>query len=81
MKRPKQLTPEHLAWICAEWNKAHPIGSLVEFHPVIGAPAHRLRRTSSGASVLSDHTAVVFLEDESGCVALDACVPVKPEVK
>jgi hypothetical protein len=65
---------------CDQWNQQHPVGTLVEYHPVIDAPEHRLRKTRSRASVLSGHTAVVFLEDESGCVALDACVPVPTEL-
>lgn len=77
MNKPKQLSPMQLAWLCKQWDDLYPIGTWVEYHPVIGAPAFRLRRTRSGASILSDHTAVVFLEDESGCVALDACTPVK----
>jgi len=61
---------------CAQWNAKHPIGTEVEYHPVIGAPAFRLRKTRTQAQVLSGHTAVVWLEGESGCVALEACVPV-----
>ena len=70
---PKMPPPELL---CDRWNQCYPVGTLVEFHPVIGEPAHRLRKTRTPASVLSGHTAVVWLEDESGCVALQACVPV-----
>ena len=77
MKRPKQLTPEHLAWLCHQWNRLYPTGAWVEYHPVLGKSEHRLRRTRSEASILSDHTAVVFLDGEPGCVALEACVPVK----
>jgi hypothetical protein len=57
----------------ADWNATVPIGTLVEYHPVIGEPAHRMRKTRTAAQILSGHTAVVWLEDESGCVALDAC--------
>jgi hypothetical protein len=64
---------------CADWNAKYPIGTEVEYHPVIGGPEHRVRRTRSAAAVLSGHTAVVWLGSESGCVALDACVPVKKE--
>jgi hypothetical protein len=61
---------------CAEWNAKHRVGTKVEYHPVIGEKDHRLTRTRSAAYVLSGHTAVLFVESESGCVALDACVPV-----
>ena len=61
----------------ADWNAVVPIGTLVEYHPVIDEPEHRMRKTRTVAQILSGHTAVVWLEDESGCVALDACVPPK----
>jgi hypothetical protein len=57
---------------CHIWNRACPIGTEVQYHPVIGRPEYRLRKTKTGAYVLSGHTAVIWLEGESGCVALDA---------
>ena len=74
VKFGKQETPSQLIQRCAAWNAAYPIGTEVEFHPVIGAHAHRKTRTTSEAYVLSGHTAVVALEGVAGCVALDACV-------
>lgn len=62
------------------WNAKHPIGTAIMFHPVIGAAPYRTRTTRTAAQVLSEHTAVVWLDGESGCVALDACVPVIEEV-
>lgn len=62
---------------CSRWNATYPIGTEVEYHPVIREKAYRLTRTRTAAYVLSGHTAVVFVESESGCVALDACVPVE----
>jgi hypothetical protein len=59
---------------CQEWNEKNPIGTSVQFHPVIGGLGYRVRKTRTEAYVLSGHTAVVFLEGESGCVALDACL-------
>jgi hypothetical protein len=61
----------------AIWNQLTPVGSDVRYHPVIGWPEYRVRKTRSEAFVLSGHTACVFLVDESGCVALDACEPVR----
>lgn len=75
MKRPKHKTPAQLQWQCDRWNEKYPVGTEVEFHPVIGEADFRLRKTRTEAQILGDHTAVVFLEGESGCVALDACVP------
>src|SRR6266545_634782 len=51
---------------CDEWNAQYPIGTTVEYHPVIGAPEHRIRTTRTQAEVLSGHTAVVWLNEESG---------------
>jgi hypothetical protein len=61
---------------CDVFNREHPIGSEVRFHPVIGGPAFRVRKVRTAAFVLSGHTAVVFLEGEPGCVAVEACKPV-----
>jgi hypothetical protein len=59
------------------WNLKWPIGTEVDFHPVIDNPVCRRRKTRSKADILSGHTAVIWLEGESGCVALEACVPVE----
>jgi hypothetical protein len=72
MRRPRQKSPAELQKQCDIWNRACPIGTLVQYHPVIGEPAYRLRKTKTQASILSGHTAVIWLEGESGCVALDA---------
>lgn len=56
----------------SKWNEKHPIGTKVNFHPLIGRPESRPGVTRSAATVLSGHTAVVWLEGEAGCVALDA---------
>jgi hypothetical protein len=42
------------------------------YHPVIGRPEFRPRKTRGKAEILSGHTAVIWLEGESACVALDA---------
>ena len=76
MPRPKIQSQAELLQRCRKWNLAHPVGSEVRYHPVINGPEYRLRKTRGEAFVLSGHTACVFLEGESGCVALDACVPV-----
>lgn len=57
---------------CGAWNAAHPIGTEVRFHPVIGGPPERTHHTESEAFVLGGHTAVIFLAGRRGCVALDA---------
>lgn len=74
--RRRRYTEADLEKFCVAWNATNPIGTEVEYHPVIGQPDHRLTRTRGPAYVLSGHTAVVFVDGVSGCVALDACIPV-----
>jgi len=61
---------------CMNWNGIYPVGTEVEYHPVIGEPKCKITRTRSGAYVLSCHTAVIFVEGVSGCVALEAVNPI-----
>lgn len=63
---------------CSEWNSKYPVGTTVEYHPIIDEPEHRIRTTRTEAQVLSGHTAVVWLNGESGCVCLEACKAVQP---
>lgn len=73
MKRPKRKSIEQLEAECIVWNHKHPIGTPVTYHPVIGEKAGKETVTTGAAYVLGGHTAVVFVEGVSGCVALDAC--------
>jgi hypothetical protein len=53
------------------------VGDLIEYSEVIGlGEVHRFK-TATPAEVLSGHTAVVWLEGKSGCVAVSHCKPVK----
>lgn len=72
--RKKPATLAQLTRQVEDWNSRCPIGSVVEYHPIIDEPAHRIRKTRTLAQVLSGHTAVVWLDGESGCVCLEACV-------
>jgi hypothetical protein len=76
MKRGKTL--KTLERECQEWNSKHPVGTLVKYHAVIGSPASVVRTIKTEAQVLSGHTAVLWLEGMSGCVALEACEPAQP---
>ena len=78
MRRTKLKLPtaEQLEERCQQWNAAYPIGTVVEYHSVIGAYRHIVTTTKSAATVLSGHTAVCFVDGIAGCVALDALVPV-----
>ncbi len=73
MRRPKVKTPEQLEAECIVWNHHHPIGTAVHFHPIIGEPEFRPGETTTAAYVMGGHTAVVHLNSERGCVALEAC--------
>lgn len=72
MKRQKRKTLNELKADCIVWNHEHPVGTPVLYHPIIGRKEGRETRTRGEAYVLGDHTAVVFVEGVSGCVALDA---------
>lgn len=77
--RRRPPTTAELEQQCRDWNARYPVGTFVEFYPVAGEPDYRTRKTRSEAYVLSGHTAVIFLENESGCVALDHCAAVPSE--
>lgn len=56
------------------FNAKLPMGSEVDYTDHPGA-APRRYRTRSAAEVLSGHTAVVWLDGKSGCVACSHCTP------
>lgn len=70
MKRPPTL--KQIQCWCDDWNSKHRPGVEVIYHPVIGEAAGLLTKTTGEAYVLGGHTAVVFVEGVSGCVALRA---------
>ncbi len=55
-----------------EFNEQFPIGSPVNYHPVIGRPVYEQRWTRSKAWTLPNDEPVVQLEGKSGCVAIEA---------
>ena len=63
------LGANHLA---ESWNRDHSVGIRVKYHHIIGEKEFTVHVTRSPASVLEGHTAVIFLEGISGCVALKA---------
>jgi len=78
MARPKTL--KQLEAECAAWNAEHAIGTVVDYQEVRGRSETTLRtKTRSEAQVLSGHSAVVWLENKSGCVMLSHCTPVDEE--
>jgi hypothetical protein len=56
------------------WNEVHPVGTEVSVQLDNGAKLKT--RTIAPASLLGGHTAVLWLEDISGCYKLDRCAAV-----
>lgn len=74
--RPQIQALAQLERACHEWNRQNPVGTTVEYYPIIGDRHFRVHQTSSEAYVMSGHTAVVHLIGVAGCVAIEACKPV-----
>jgi hypothetical protein len=70
MRRPNQ---RKLQRQCDEWNARNPIGTEVRYYPVADEVGYHKTRTRSEATILSGHTAVVWLDNIAGCVSLDHC--------
>lgn len=56
-----------------QWNKRVAVGDWVEYRSVKDLSAPQRFQTRSEATVLSGHTAVVWLAGKSGCVCIDHC--------
>lgn len=69
------LSPAALAH---KWNQRFPVGIQVRYWTFDRHGIGKTSRTRTPAQVLSGHTAVVWLEDEPGCVALSHVEPVGP---
>lgn len=66
--------PGNAAHQVAMFNKAFKVGDPVDYSAVVGdAPKRFTTRTE--AEVLNGHTAVVWLNGKSGCVAVSHCFP------
>jgi hypothetical protein len=64
--------------LAAKWNKYFPIGTRVRYWTGVREGSGKVSITSTAAEVLGGHTAVVWIEGCSGCVALSH---VQPEPK
>jgi hypothetical protein len=60
------------------FNTQWPIGTRVRYQSIKGEGPSIEYKTRTAAEVLSGHTAVVWLEGKSGCVAISHCTPVDP---
>lgn len=74
MKRPKRPDPYKEVY---DFNARVSVGDVIEYSEVIGMAETRRFKTATPAEVLSGHTAVVWLEGKSGCVAVSHCELVK----
>jgi len=67
---PTKPTPSQLLRECNDWNEFHPIGTRVEYYPVLGRDQFTICRTDGLAYILGDHSAVIRLRGRAGCFAL-----------
>lgn len=72
MKRPDPV------WEANTFNAAVKVGQRVRYQSIKGEGPSIEYKTRTPAEVLSGHTAVVWLEGKSGCVACSHCTPVDP---
>lgn len=73
-RNQRKLNPEHEARL---WNAEVPVGAKVQYRECLDDPYPATSFTTrTQASVLSGHTAVVWLEEKPGCVAIAHCRPI-----
>lgn len=64
-----------LVSVCEQFNADHPVGTLVTYWTGMREGQGKASRTRSEASVLGGHTAVVWVEGHSACIALSHVEP------
>lgn len=69
-------TPEQ---VVDRFNTRHKVGDFVRYFETLEDKSGRVHRIRTAAQVLSGHTAVVWLEGKSGCVACLHCFPLNHE--
>lgn len=72
MKKPDI---KEMQGLCDVFNTAHPVGADVHVK-LDGKDEPFLTKTRSTAQILSGHSAVIWLDDVSGCYLLDRVTPV-----
>ncbi|WP_405124290.1 hypothetical protein [Pseudomonas alloputida] len=77
MPAPQRPTADQLQAQCNAWNRANPSGTLVAYESIKGQGETSRHTTIGEAMVLNGHSAVIWLQGKSGCVALDHCTPVQ----
>lgn len=63
------------AKLAAEWNKRFPVGTAVRYWIGRREGVGKIGRTRTSAQVVGDHTAVVWIEEQLGAVALSHIEP------
>lgn len=61
--------------LAAKWNKTFPVGTRVRYWTGVREGVGKVSTTKTEADLLGGHTAVVWIEGESGCVALSHVEP------
>lgn len=75
-KRPP--SPKAQLAAVERWNSTHPVGVLVKAYPGVIGDKERavIGRTRTKAELLSGHTAVIWITNYTGCIALSHVVPI-----
>jgi hypothetical protein len=80
MKTRKRLTAGQQVKMCAEFNRKYPVGTRVKVYKVLDEETSAFEAvTRTEAQMMGGHTAVVWLEDVSGCYGLEFVKPLKAE--
>lgn len=62
-----------------KWNQRFPVGTKCRYWTGLREGLGKVSFTRTQAQVLGGHTAVVWLKDQVGCVALSHVEPLPPE--
>lgn len=77
MPAPKRPSFHQMNAACSDWNAKNPVGTLVSFESIKGQGETHRGKSTTEAQVMGGHSAVIWLEGKSGCVALDHCTAVE----
>lgn len=72
----KRRTPKQEAQAVNAFNQKNPVGTQVRYWTGMREGDGKLSKTRTKASVLSGHTAVVWVEDHPACIALSHIRPI-----
>ncbi len=64
-----------------KFNQSFPIGTTVRYWTGTRDGIGKVSRTKTDAQVIGGHTAVIWLDDESGCIALSHVEPLPTDSK